>query len=149
MDDTYDGDWKNNSRKETYYYADGDRYGGDCKNDLKEGKVIYFFNETKTVQTSFKNGLNIFKFSNNQIEKHYPNGTKFIKFPDGSTKLIEKENEEKENKKEQKNLIDISSDGDEEICNCGVNEETDKNENEILSDKESLTSDVFFNTEIS
>ena len=123
---------------------------GDKKQYFKkEGKIIYYFNESKTVQTTYKNGLNIFKFSNNQIEKHYPNGTKFIKFPDGSTKLIEKENEEKENKKEQKNLIDISSDGDEEICNCGVNEETDKNENENLSDKESLTSDVFFNTEIS
>ena len=69
---------------------------GDMKQNFpEEGKVIYFFNETKTVQTSFKNGLNIFKFSNNQIEKHYPNGSKFIIFPDGTKKYIEK-NYEKE-----------------------------------------------------
>ena len=144
--------FKSGVKKEIY---DNDGYklvlfpNGDKKQYFKkEGKIIYYFNESKTVQTSFKNGLNIFKFNNNQIEKHYPDGTKFIQFPDGSKRIIGKENEEEEeNVEKEKNLIDISSDGDEIVCNCTVNEEADKNENEILSDKESLTS-LIFNGEI-
>ena len=143
--------FKSGVKKEIY---DNDGYklvlfpNGDKKQYFKkEGKIIYYFNESKTVQTSYKDGLNIFKFNNNQIEKHYPDGTKFIQFPDGSTRIIGKDNKGEENK-EDKNLIDISSDGDEIVCNCSANEEIDKNENEILSDKESLTSDLFFNTEM-
>ena len=45
-----------------------------------EEKIIYYYSETNTVQTTFKNGLNVFKFSNGQIEKHYPDGSKKILF---------------------------------------------------------------------
>ena len=71
---------------------------GDMKQNFPDGKIIYFFNEEKTVQTTFKNGINVFKFSNNQIEKHFPDGSKYVIFPNGEKKHITKDgNEENEN----------------------------------------------------
>ena len=67
---------------------------GDKKQNFPEGKTIYYFNDAKTVQTSFSDGLNIFKFSNNQIEKHYPDGSKFIIFPNGTKRKIAKDGTE-------------------------------------------------------
>ena len=69
---------------------------GDLKQKFvgKEEKVIYFYNETNTVQTTYKNGLNIFKFSNGQIEKHYPDGSKFIIYPNGIKRKISKNGKE-------------------------------------------------------
>ena len=67
---------------------------GDLKQNYPEGKSIYYFNESKTVQTSYKDGLNIFKFNNNQIEKHYPDGSKFIIFPNGTKRRISKNGNE-------------------------------------------------------
>ena len=67
---------------------------GDLKQNFPEGKSIYYFNESKTVQTSYKDGLNIFKFNNNQIEKHYPDGSKFIIFPNGTKRRISKNGNE-------------------------------------------------------
>ena len=64
---------------------------GDMKQTFPNNKQIYYFNEAKTVQTAYLNGLNIFKFNNNQIEKHYPDGSKFIIFPNGSKRKISKE----------------------------------------------------------
>ena len=61
------------------------------KQTFPNNKQIYYFNEAKTVQTAYLNGLNIFKFNNNQIEKHYPDGSKFIIFPNGSKRKISKE----------------------------------------------------------
>ena len=29
--------------KRIYYYASGDRYEGDCRNDKREGKGIYYY----------------------------------------------------------------------------------------------------------
>ena len=69
---------------------------GDMKQKFvgKEEKVIYFYSETNTVQTTFKNGLNIFKFNNGQIEKHYPDGTKYIFYTNGLRKKISKDGKE-------------------------------------------------------
>ena len=61
---------------------------GDIKQNYPDGKVIYFFNETQTTQTSYNNGLQVFQFNNGQIEKHYPDGSKQISFPDGSKRFI-------------------------------------------------------------
>ena len=38
-------------------------------------------------------GLQIFRFTNNQIEKHYNNGNREIIFADGTTKLITEDEE--------------------------------------------------------
>ena len=51
-------------------------------------KTVYYFNEAKTVQTTYPDKLLVFKFDNGQIEKHYPDGTKQIAFPDGSLRYI-------------------------------------------------------------
>ena len=64
---------------------------GDMKQSLQDGKKIYYFFDAKTVQTTFPNGVNVFKFNNNQIEKHYPDGSKFIIFPDGSKRRVSKD----------------------------------------------------------
>jgi centromere protein J len=40
---------------------------------------VYFFAEAKTTQTAFPDGMQVFKFSNKQIEKHYTDGTKEIR----------------------------------------------------------------------
>ena len=67
---------------------------GDIKQNYEGGKVIYFFNDSRTVQTSYKDGLNVFKFNNNQIEKHYPDGSKFIIFPNGTKRRVSKNGNE-------------------------------------------------------
>ena len=38
--------------------------------------------------------MQIFKFSNGQIEKHFPDKTKIICFPDGTKKLIKSDGNE-------------------------------------------------------
>ena len=62
---------------------------GDKKLNYPDGKMVYYFNEAKTVQTTFSNGIQIFKFSNGQIEKHFPDKTKQICFPDGTQRFIQ------------------------------------------------------------
>jgi centromere protein J len=41
---------------------------------------VYYFAEAKTTQTTFPDGLQVFKFANNQVEKHFPDGTKEIMY---------------------------------------------------------------------
>lgn len=59
-----------------------------------EIKVVYYFAEANTTQTTFKDGWKIFKFSNGQVEQHFPNGEKEITFPDGTLKFIDQEGNE-------------------------------------------------------
>ena len=91
---------------------------GDMKQKFvgEEEKIIYFYNETNTVQTTFKNGINIFKFNNGQIEKHYPDGSKYIFYANGLRRKISKNGteevffteEKKKFKEEIKNqIVDI------------------------------------------
>ena len=79
-------------------YADGTIKIIFTNNDIKEtspdGKTVYFFNETKAMQISFSDGLQLFKFPNGQVEKHFPDGTKEITFPDGIIKMIYTDGEE-------------------------------------------------------
>jgi hypothetical protein len=39
---------------------------------------VYFFSDTNTVQNTFSDGLQVFKFEDGQIEKHYTDGAKEI-----------------------------------------------------------------------
>ena len=89
---------------------------GDMKQKFpgKEGKIMYFYNETNTVETTFKKGLNIFKFNNGQLEKHYPDGSKYIFYTNGLKRKISKngteeifnpEELEKSEEKIDKNLM--------------------------------------------
>lgn len=59
-----------------------------------ELKVVYFFAEANTTQTTFQDGRKIFKFANGQIEQHFCNGEKEITFPDGTLKFIDNEGNE-------------------------------------------------------
>ena len=61
---------------------------GDIKQIYPDGKTYYFFNDSRTVQITLNNGLEIYKFEDGQIEKHYPDGTKQILFNDGSERYI-------------------------------------------------------------
>jgi hypothetical protein len=66
----------------------------DIKQSFKGGKICYFFAEAKTTQTTFPDGMQVFKFQNKQTEKHYPDGTKEISFPDGTVKCLYPDGEE-------------------------------------------------------
>eukprot|EP00826_Nyctotherus_ovalis_P058111 TRINITY_DN7967_c0_g5_i2.p1 TRINITY_DN7967_c0_g5~~TRINITY_DN7967_c0_g5_i2.p1 ORF type:complete len:780 (+),score=221.91 TRINITY_DN7967_c0_g5_i2:60-2399(+) len=50
----------------------------DIKQTYPNGRVVYYFAEARTTQTTFGNGVQAFKFPNNQLEKHYPDGRKEI-----------------------------------------------------------------------
>ena len=66
----------------------------DIKQTYPDGKIVYYFWEARTTQTTETNGINIFKFDSNQIEKHFPDGTKEIRFSDGTIKWIFADGEE-------------------------------------------------------
>jgi len=66
----------------------------DIKQVYPDGKTVYYFSEAKTTQTTFNDGLQVFKFTSGQLEKHYPDGTKEISFPDGTLKCIYVDGEE-------------------------------------------------------
>ena len=116
---------------------------GDLKQKFvgKEEKVIYYYNETSTVQTTYKNGLNIFKFSNGQIEKHYPDGSKFIIYTNGIKRKIYKNGREEvfvpnegqqELNKEENNIKNINKENEN-------NNYSKENEN-IIFIKKNITS---------
>ena len=74
------------------------------KQNDPDGKSKYFFKDANTVQTTYPNGIQVFKFYNGQIEKHFPNGLKKIFFPNGKIDFIfDNKNEDNlsEKKKEQ------------------------------------------------
>ena len=54
--------------KRIYYYDNGDRYEGDFKNDKKEGKGIYYYNNGDKYEGAFKNdkkeGKGIYYYNN-------------------------------------------------------------------------------------
>jgi len=51
-------------------------------------KIVYFFAKVGTTQTTFSNGVQVFRFANNQVEKHFTDGSKEIRFPDGTVKCL-------------------------------------------------------------
>ena len=85
--------FKSGVKKEIY--EDGHQIiyfvNGDLKQIFPTGKSCYYFSETKTVQITLNNGIEIYKFENGQIEKHYPDGSKRILFNDGTERYINSE----------------------------------------------------------
>ena len=65
-------------------------YNGDRKEmNLEAGTETYYYAQTNVTQITYtNNGLQVFKFPNGQIEKHYTDKTKEIIFPDKVVKLI-------------------------------------------------------------
>ena len=109
---------------------------GDLKQKFfgKDEKVIYYYNETNTVQTTFKSGLNIFKFSNGQIEKHYPDGSKYIIYTNGIKRKISK------NGKEEM-IVPNEGKNKEKKCYNSIENDNDNNditnENDVIEGKKS------------
>ena len=53
----YEGDWKNNKKegKGIYYYNNGDRYEGNFINDKYDGKGVFYFSNGNRYEGNFKN----------------------------------------------------------------------------------------------
>ncbi|TNV73675.1 hypothetical protein FGO68_gene11096 [Halteria grandinella] len=85
----------NGVRRETW----GDGYSvvyftnGDIKQSFPT-RTLYHFSAQETTQTTYPNGLQVFRFSNRQLEKHFPDGSKEITFPDGTLKCVFADGEE-------------------------------------------------------
>ena len=61
---------------------------GDIKNIFIDGTVKYHYTSSGTWHTTHPNGMQVFEFSNKQVERHFPDGSKHITFEDGSSKMI-------------------------------------------------------------
>ena len=66
----------------------------DKKELFTDGRTVYHFFESKTIQSSFPDGLIMLEFENGQIEKHFPDGSKEVKFSDGTIKFVFSNGEE-------------------------------------------------------
>eukprot|EP00756_Hemistasia_phaeocysticola_P030844 Hpha_TRINITY_DN16312_c1_g9::TRINITY_DN16312_c1_g9_i1::g.59621::m.59621 len=68
---------------------------GDVRRQYPSGKCVYFYKQADTTHTTFPGGLQLFEFhQSEQIEKHYPDGSKDIFFSDGTTKTMNSNGEE-------------------------------------------------------
>lgn len=62
---------------------------GDIKTTRPEaGTVEYYYAEAETNHTTYPDATEVFEFPNDQVETHYPDGSKKIVFPDGTRKII-------------------------------------------------------------
>ncbi|ORX41315.1 hypothetical protein BCR36DRAFT_339697 [Piromyces finnis] len=61
---------------------------GDIKQVLSNKEVVYFYHETKAIQTTHTNGIEVFEFPNGQIETKYPDSSIEIIFPDKTIRRI-------------------------------------------------------------
>ena len=56
----------------------------DIKQIYPDKKEVYFFAKDNAIQTKFPNDIQVYKFSNGQIEKNFPDGGKTVKDPIGN-----------------------------------------------------------------
>ncbi|CAH2093914.1 unnamed protein product [Euphydryas editha] len=69
-------------------------YNGDIKeNFYNEGRIKYFYAETKTFHTTHPDGLEVLEFPDGQVEKRYKDGSSEIKLPNGSIRYYDPKNE--------------------------------------------------------
>ncbi|KAM3964006.1 spindle assembly abnormal 4 [Aphomia sociella] len=69
-------------------------YNGDVKeNFYKEGRIKYFYAETKTFHTTHPDGLEVLEFPDGQVEKRYKDGSSEIRLPNGSIRYFDPKNE--------------------------------------------------------
>uniref|UniRef100_A0A8B9QQW3 Centromere protein J C-terminal domain-containing protein n=1 Tax=Anas platyrhynchos TaxID=8839 RepID=A0A8B9QQW3_ANAPL len=54
----------------------------DVNKIVPDQRVIYYYADAQATHTAYPGGLEVLQFPNNQIEKHYPDGTQEIVFPD-------------------------------------------------------------------
>ena len=82
--------YPNGVRRETYpngysltYYTNQ-----DVKQEYPDGKIVYFFAEPQTTQTTYSTGKVELKFNTGQEEVHFPDKSKEIRYVDGTIKYI-------------------------------------------------------------
>ena len=51
-------------------------------------KTVYFYASSQTTQTTYNDGMEVYKFGNGQVETKYPGGTNEIIFPDNTVKYL-------------------------------------------------------------
>ncbi|KAG2379495.1 hypothetical protein C9374_006612 [Naegleria lovaniensis] len=61
---------------------------GDIKKTFEDGVVVYYYASLQTTHVSYPNGLEMYKFPNTQLERHFPSGEKEIVFPDKTVKFV-------------------------------------------------------------
>ena len=62
---------------------------GDVKETSAKGVVTYQYASTGCVQTTHPDGLEVLQFPSGQVEKHFPDGSKEITFPNQIVKVID------------------------------------------------------------
>ncbi|CAH0713714.1 unnamed protein product, partial [Brenthis ino] len=69
-------------------------YNGDVKeNFYNEGRIKYYYAETKTYHTTHPDGLEVLEFPDGQVEKRYKDGSSEIRLPNGSIRYYDPKNE--------------------------------------------------------
>jgi centromere protein J len=61
---------------------------GDYKELYADGKSVYWFSESKTLQTTHPDGLKTMEFPNGQVEKKFPNGSVEVTYPDRTVRTV-------------------------------------------------------------
>ena len=68
---------------------------GDIRQILPDKTVLYYYKDQDTTQISVvKENMEVYRFSEGQVEFHYKNGNKEIKFPTGAEKYVYPNGEE-------------------------------------------------------
>ncbi|XP_023941701.2 centromere protein J [Bicyclus anynana] len=69
-------------------------YNGDIKeNFYNEGRIKYYYAETKTFHTTHPDGLEVLEFPDGQVEKRYKDGSSEIRLPNGSVRYFDPKND--------------------------------------------------------
>ncbi|XP_063388810.1 centromere protein J [Cydia fagiglandana] len=68
-------------------------YNGDVKeNFYNEGRIKYYYAETKTYHTTHPDGLEVLEFPDGQVEKRYKDGSSEIRLPNGTVRYFDPKN---------------------------------------------------------
>ncbi|XP_047999573.1 centromere protein J-like [Leguminivora glycinivorella] len=68
-------------------------YNGDVKeNFYNEGRIKYYYAETKTYHTTHPDGLEVLEFPDGQVEKRYKDGSSEIRLPNGTVRYYDPKN---------------------------------------------------------
>jgi len=62
-------------------------YNGDFKEKMSDGRCVYKYASTNTIETEYPDGTRICEFPNGQIEKHFADGRQEHKLPDGTKNI--------------------------------------------------------------
>jgi centromere protein J len=60
----------------------------DIKQVYPDKREIYLFHKENTIQFKYPDGIQVYKFATNQLEKHFPDGTKQVIYPDGILRYV-------------------------------------------------------------